>query len=68
MRLELTLDKDDAKAINKAIAVAQSVRINNVCMLPDTESCLAGTAIGEICRQWLEARGQWEWDNGGGEC
>ena len=65
MQLTITLDELDAKAVNKAIAVRQRQRINGECILPDSESDLAGTILGEICRDWLEQRGEWKWNKKG---
>lgn len=61
MKLVIDLDELDAKAIHRAIASRQRDRINGECILPDSESDLAGTILGEICRDWLERRGEWEW-------
>ena len=61
MKVTIELDDLDAKAWNRAVAVRQRSRINGECILPDGESDLAGTILGEICRDWLERRGEWEW-------
>lgn len=61
MKMMIELDDLDAKAVHRAIAIRQQQRIDNECILPDSDSDLAGTVIGEICRDWLEARGEWEW-------
>jgi hypothetical protein len=57
--LVLRVDADDARDINAAIAVYQ--RRNHYmggCLLPDGEGDMAGRCLGEICRGWLEARGE----------
>lgn len=64
MKLTIWLDDLDAKAWNRAVAIRQRDRIDGECILPDSESDLAGTILGEICRDWLEQRGEWEWANG----
>ena len=61
--ITITLDELDAAAYNRAIAVRHRSRIDNQCILPDSDSDLAGTIRGEICRDWLEARGEWKWAN-----
>lgn len=54
-----SLDDLDYRAVQKALATRQNQRLNGECILPDTESDLAGTLLGEICRDWLEHRGLW---------
>lgn len=49
----LTLDDDDARDINAAIAFWQRFRVR----LPEGDSCTAGAVLGEICRNWLESHG-----------
>jgi hypothetical protein len=53
----LQLDELDDFALNRAIAVYQ--RLYGREILPEYESSLAGVIIGEICRDWLESRGEW---------
>lgn len=47
----LELDNDDYDAIQRAVAIRQTIRV-----LPDYESCLMGVLIAEICRGWMEYR------------
>lgn len=61
MKLTIELDELDAIDWNKAVAVRQRHRINGECILPDSETDLARTILGEICRDWLEQRGEWTW-------
>jgi hypothetical protein len=61
MQVTLKLDELDATAWNRAVAVRQRDRIDGECILPDSDSDLAGTILGEICRDWLEARDEWQW-------
>lgn len=55
----LNLDADDARDINAAIAHYQRTRRwpEGGTSLPEGESDMAGAIIGEICRDWLEAKG-----------
>lgn len=47
--ITLELDKLDAKAVNRAIARRQSMRV-----MPDGGGNMAGRVIAEICRGWEE--------------
>lgn len=66
MKITIDLDDDDYRDFNAAIATYQ--RRNHVAgrgtILPEGESCAAGAIIGEICRDWLEARGELRQDGG----
>ena len=56
----LTLDADDDRSINEAIATYQATHRwkdeQGGVLLPEGESCIAGAILGEICRDWLD---QW---------
>jgi hypothetical protein len=60
-QITLALDELDAQAIHRAIAHRQTYRDQEGCILPDNDSDLAGAALAEICRSWLESVGQWDW-------
>ena len=63
--MTIRLDKDDERAVHMAIAKIQSIRVGDARLaLPDGTSDTAGAALGEICRQWLDARGEWPGING----
>ncbi len=62
----LTLDPDDERDINAAIAHYQASRRwenfegcpeKGTC-LPEGESCMAGAILGELCRNFLESEGK----------
>jgi hypothetical protein len=58
--MHLTLDEDDDRAIQQAIAHLQTQRDANGCYgIPVSGSCLAGAALAEVCRSYLDARGEW---------
>jgi hypothetical protein len=58
--LMLIADSDDARAIHMAVAKVQNIRVNGGRLgLPEGASNTIAAAIGEICRQWLDARGEW---------
>lgn len=52
--ITLELDKLDAKAVNRAIARRQSMRVNGKSVMPDGGGNMAGRVIAEICRGWEE--------------
>lgn len=57
--LTITLDPDDARDINAAIARYQSSTRwpqsdGGGVLLPEGESDLPGAILGEICRYWLD--------------
>jgi len=56
------VDELDAAAINKAIAVHQrrDHEAFGSHILPEGESDTAGATLAEICRDWLERRGEWD--------
>lgn len=59
--MTISLDKDDERALHRAIATLQNMRgvDGKQLALPEGRSDTAGAVIGEICRQWLDARGEW---------
>lgn len=56
-RLQLRLDRDDAEAIEEAVAERLSWRVNGEEIMPPGDSCLVGSALGEVCRGWLDTVG-----------
>lgn len=55
-----TVDELDALAIDRAIAMFQIDGLRDkqgALVLPEGESDLRGTILGEICRDWLENNG-----------
>ena len=60
--ITIEVDELDEKAIIKAVAVFQ--RLNRIgesgLIVPEGESDTRGAILGEICRGYLEARGEWD--------
>ena len=55
-KLHLSIDDDDARDINAAIAVYQrrSHQAFGEVIVPEGASCQAGAILAEICRAWME--------------
>lgn len=53
--MTMTLDELDYAAVQQAISVYQRGR----CIPPEGSSDLAGAWVAEICRSWLDQRGEW---------
>lgn len=52
--ITLQLDEDDFGAVQYAMAARQ-----RICPPCDGESNIAGATLADICRGWLEVRGEW---------
>ena len=52
--MTITLDDDDYRAVQEAIARRQAMRVDGQAIIDPGESDTAGTYLAEICRGWLE--------------
>ncbi len=53
--LTIYLDEDDARAIHAAAVLRQSMRVDGECAIPESDSDIMGTILGEICRDWVKS-------------
>ena len=52
--MQITLDEDDYRAVQAAIARRQAMRVDGQAIVDPGESDTAGVYLAEICRGWLE--------------
>ena len=56
INMHLSLDHEDYRDIQQAIAKRQTWRNETGCILPDSQSDRAGLLLAEICRGWMDGR------------